>query len=69
MEAMLMVGLYGQKRVFQYGVANSITPLYVRKAKIVIAEVNKSSSCCLGGNLETPYISQIDYLVEGDNSL
>ncbi len=65
--AMLMVGPMDKNGFFNIGVANSITPYIARKAKIVIAEVNKSVPRCLGGNLETLHISQIDYLVEGDN--
>jgi acyl-CoA hydrolase len=36
-------------------------------AKIVIAEVNESVPKCLGGASESIHISQIDYMVHGDN--
>ena len=65
--AMFMVGPMDKNGFFNIGVSNSITPYIARKAKIVIAEVNNSIPRCLGGNLETLHISQIDYLVEGDH--
>ena len=66
--AMLKVGSMDKNGFFNIGVANSITPYIARAAKILIVEVNNSVPRCLGGNLETIHISQIDYLVEGDHS-
>lgn len=52
---------------FNMGTSSSITPYFCDAAKIVIAEVNSSVPKCLGGLREAIHISEIDYLVEGDN--
>lgn len=52
---------------FNIGLANSVTPAAIYKAKIVIAEVNENIPTCLGGNQESIHLSQIDYIVEGRN--
>ncbi|MDD3890409.1 MAG: acetyl-CoA hydrolase/transferase C-terminal domain-containing protein [Syntrophomonadaceae bacterium] len=52
---------------FNHGTSNSMTPAFCDAAKIIIAEVNESVPKCLGGNGESIHISQIDYIVEGDN--
>lgn len=52
---------------FNIGLANSITPSAIDKAKLIIAEVNNNVPVCLGGAQESIHISQIDYIVEGDN--
>ncbi len=52
---------------FNIGLANSVTPAAISKSKIVIAEVNENIPICLGGNQESIHLSQIDYIVEGQN--
>lgn len=49
------------------GTSNSSTHTICDIAKIVIAEVNESVPWCLGGLRETMHVSEIDYLVQGDN--
>jgi butyryl-CoA:acetate CoA-transferase len=52
---------------FNLGPSNSITPAAMEKTKIKIVEVNNTVPVCLGGNQESIHISQVDYVVEGDN--
>ena len=52
---------------FNLGPSNSITPAAMEKTKIKIVEVNNTVPICLGGNQESVHISQIDYVVEGNN--
>ena len=52
---------------FNFGTSVSFTPNFCDAAKIVIAEVNSTVPICLGGNRESIHISEIDYIVEGDN--
>jgi len=37
------------------------------KAKVIVVEVNKNMPRCLGGFEENIHLSQVDYIVEGDN--
>jgi len=55
------------KGFFNLGPTNSITPAYLNKSKLVILEVNSSVPHCLGGNSESIHISDVDYIVEGEN--
>lgn len=52
---------------FNLGTASSMTPSICDVARIVVAEVNSSVPKCLGGARESIHISDIDYIVEGDN--
>lgn len=52
---------------FNLGTSVSFTPNICNRAKKVIVEVNESVPFCLGGNQEALHISEIDYIVEGDN--
>ena len=65
--AMIKVGPMNKHGFFNLGTSNSITHAFCDAAKIVIAEVNESMPRCLGGNRESMHISEIDYLVHGDN--
>jgi butyryl-CoA:acetate CoA-transferase len=65
--AMIKVGPMDAYGYFNLGTSCSITPFFTDVAKIVIAEVNESIPRCLGGEREVLHISDIDYLVEGDN--
>lgn len=64
---MLKVGPMDKHGFFNTGTSSSITPYLCDNAKIVIAEVNSSVPQCLGGVREALHISEIDYIVEGDN--
>lgn len=65
--AMIMVTPMDKHGFFNLGISNSVTPSILRAAKKIIVEVNKSVPKCLGGNGESIHISDIDYIVEGDN--
>lgn len=52
---------------FNLGTTCSLTPQICDAAKIVVVEVNESVPICLGGNRESIHVSEIDYIVEGDN--
>jgi butyryl-CoA:acetate CoA-transferase len=52
---------------FNFGTSVSFTPNICDKSKIVVAEVNNYIPICLGGSRESIHISEIDYIVEGDN--
>ncbi|MCW7754308.1 4-hydroxybutyrate CoA-transferase [Desulfobotulus sp. H1] len=53
---------------FNYGVANSIQRAQAESARTVIVEVNTSIPVCQGGYDEALHISEVDYVVESDNS-
>lgn len=53
---------------FNFGTSASYTRATVEKASIVILEVNTTVPQCLGGNQEKVHISEVDYIVESDNS-
>lgn len=55
------------KGFFNLGTSNSVTPAILTKAKTIIVEVNQSVPTCLGGNSENIHISNVDYVVEGNN--
>ncbi|MGE5396356.1 MAG: acetyl-CoA hydrolase/transferase family protein [Chitinophagales bacterium] len=65
--ALIKVGPMDKMGYFNLGTSNSISSFMVDAAKIVIAEVNTAIPHCLGGERESIHISQIDYIVEGDN--
>lgn len=52
---------------FNLGTASSMTPAICDVARIIIVEVNNSIPKCLGGTRESIHISDIDYIVQGDN--
>jgi len=52
---------------FNFGTSVSFTPQICDTAKTVIVEVNQSVPVCLGGKRESIHISEVDYIVEGDN--
>lgn len=52
---------------FNFGTSVSFTPNICDAAKKVIIEVNETVPLCLGGNRESIHISEVDYIVEGDN--
>ncbi len=52
---------------FNLGTSSSMTPSICDVARIIVAEVNTSVPRCLGGTRESIHISDIDFIVEGDN--
>ncbi len=61
------VGAMDARGYFNLGPSNSVTPAAMEKSKIKIVEVNHTVPVCLGGNQESIHISQVDYVVEGNN--
>lgn len=66
--ALILVGPMDDKGFFNLGASNSTTLVSTRNSKKVVVEVNRSVPKCLGGNQESIHISQVDYIVEGNNS-
>ena len=62
------VGAMDARGYFNLGPSNSITPALMEKTKLKIVEVNNTVPTCLGGNQESIHITQIDYIVEGNNT-
>ncbi|HWQ73729.1 MAG TPA: acetyl-CoA hydrolase/transferase C-terminal domain-containing protein [Syntrophomonas sp.] len=62
------VGPMDARGYFNLGPSNSVTPAVMEKTKIKIVEVNNTVPVCLGGNQESVHISNIDYVVEGNNT-
>ena len=52
---------------FNLATHNSATRAQIEKAKTVVVEVNEKLPVCLGGREETVHISEVDFVVEGDN--
>ena len=53
--------------LFNLGIQASHARAIINKAKIVILEVNQNMPRALGGYNEVVHISEVDYVVEGDN--
>jgi butyryl-CoA:acetate CoA-transferase len=66
--AFITVAEMDKNGYFNYGIANSLTSAVLNKSKKIILEVNKSVPYCYGGLRESIHISQIDYIVEGNNT-
>jgi len=65
--AMIKVCPMDKSGFFNLGSSNSITLTMCEAAKTVIVEVNESVPKCLGGMRESIHISQVNYIVRGDN--
>ena len=52
---------------FNFGPQCSHSKALCERAKTVIVEVNKNQPRCLGGYEEAIHVSQVDYIVEGEN--
>ncbi|MGI6487530.1 MAG: acetyl-CoA hydrolase/transferase family protein [Syntrophothermaceae bacterium] len=65
--AMFKVTPMDKHGFFNLGTSVSFTPNFCDVARVIIVEVNESVPVCMGGNRESIHISQIDYIVEGDN--
>src|SRR5665647_890624 len=66
--AMLQVGPMDKHGNFNFGPQNSHTRAVCERANIVIVEVNSNQPRCLGGYEEAVHLSEVDYIVEGNNS-
>jgi Acetyl-CoA hydrolase len=65
--AMIKVAPMDRHGFFNLGTTCSLTPQICDAARTVIVEVNKSVPICLGGSRDSIHISEIDYIVEGEN--
>jgi len=65
--AMIKTTPMDENGFFNFGTSCSFTHATAKMADIVIVEVNENVPRCLGGNHENIHISQVDYIVEGDN--
>lgn len=65
--ALIKVAPMDKHGFFNLGPSVSIIPNVCDMANTVIAEVNNRVPVCLGGFRESIHISEIDYIVEGDN--
>lgn len=65
--AMIQVGPMDKHGFFNFGPQNSHTKAVCDRAKVVIVEVNEKMPRCLGGYEEAVHISEVDFIVEGDN--
>lgn len=65
--AMLQVGPMDKHGYFNFGPQNSHCKAICDRARTVIVEVNERMPRCLGGFEEAIHISQVDYIVVGDN--
>ncbi len=66
--AMLQVTPMDKHGYFNFGLENSHSKAACDRAKLVIVEVNKKQPRCLGGYEEAIHISEVDYIVEGENA-
>lgn len=53
---------------FSFSTSCSMTPVYCRKAKKIVVEVNTNTPRCLGGLDDSIHISKVDMVIEGPNS-
>jgi len=65
--ALLRVAPMDKHGFFNLGTSNSVAPNVLAVAKKVVLEVNENIPRCLGGSKEAVHISEVDYIVEGDN--
>ena len=65
---MLQVAPMDKHGFFNFGPQCSHSKALCERAKTVIVEVNEKMPRCLGGYEEAVHISEVDYIVEGENS-
>ncbi|NPV90797.1 MAG: butyryl-CoA:acetate CoA-transferase [Firmicutes bacterium] len=65
--AMMQVTPMDKHGYFNFGPQCSFQKANSERAKIVIVEVNEKQPRCLGGYEESIHISEVDYIVEGEN--
>ena len=54
---------------FNFGPECSHSKALSQRAKVVIVEVNEKMPTCLGGYEESVHISEVDFIVEGENPI
>lgn len=52
---------------FNFSLSNAATKAILEKSKVVVVEINENLPRALGGREECIHISEVDYIVEGDN--
>lgn len=65
--AMIQTAPMDEEGYFSFGLNASHLAALCEKAEIVMVEVNRNFPRCLGGRETQIHISQVDYVVEGDN--
>lgn len=65
--AMIVTTPMDEKGYFNFGLSNSYERALCEKAQTVIVEVNQNVPRSLGGDQECVHISEVDYIVEGNN--
>lgn len=65
--AVIMVTSMDKHGYFNFGASAVNNWAMMETAEIVILEVNKNMPRCLGGGQECVHISQVDYVIEGQN--
>ncbi len=65
--AMLQVGPMDEHGYFNFGPQGSHTRAVCERAQVVMVEINQNMPRCLGGYEEAVHITEVDYIVEGDN--
>ena len=65
--AMISTTTMNENGFFNFGPSCSYTRALCDTADIVIVETNDKAPVCLGGEQESIHISEVDYVVEGDN--
>lgn len=65
--AMFQVAPMDEQGYFNFGPQGSHLMAVCERAKKIIVEVNRNMPRCLGGFEEGIHVSQVDYVVEGDN--
>lgn len=65
--AVIMVTPMDKHGYFNFGASAVANWAIMETAQTVILEVNENMPRCLGGNQECVHISQVDYVIEGEN--
>jgi len=65
--AMIQVAPMDKNGFFNFGPQCSFTRAVCDRAKVIIVEVNQKQPRCLGGYEEAIHISEVDYIIEGNN--
>lgn len=65
--AMLQVSPMDKHGFFNFGPQNSASRAVCDRAELIIVEINNKMPRCLGGYHENIHVSEVDYIVEGEN--
>ncbi|MFZ5647668.1 MAG: acetyl-CoA hydrolase/transferase family protein [Bacillota bacterium] len=65
--AMIVTTPMDENGFFNFSVSNSYEHALCEMAETVIVEINQNAPRCLGGAQESVHISEVDYIVEGNN--